>query len=74
MPRTVNLQARIMDDGKVFICGATGSRETSGLYHLLEPTEPLLHVLTHVLEMNDKAAAADPVVGPTPGPYIGFTR
>jgi hypothetical protein len=58
MTRTIALQARIEDDGRMYVMA--GSQEVIGLYHLLHPTDPLGKALTTCLAMNDAARGKGP--------------
>lgn len=57
MTRTITLQARIEDDGRVYIMGGP---EMIGLYHLMHPTDALTKVLKTCLDMNDAARGKGP--------------
>jgi hypothetical protein len=60
MNRSVDLQAHITDDGRIFIVGASYATEVTGLYHLLHPTDSLARALMGTLAMNEAARGKGP--------------
>lgn len=71
--RTVNLVAQIDELGRVFISGALNSKEVSGLYHLLDPTDSFYRKLLSVIDINDKASGGY-IPPDTSPPKHQFTR
>lgn len=54
--RVIHLVAQIDELGRVFISGSPQSKEVSGLYHLLDPTDSFDRTLKSIIEINDKAS------------------
>ena len=55
MTRIVNLQAQILDDGRVFIQAPPNSPDVTGLNHLLAPNDDLRRIILSVVQINDEA-------------------
>lgn len=55
MPRFIRLRARIEDDGRIYIFGEPDDVETTGLMHLLHPTDSFPKALIETIKLNDEA-------------------